>query len=124
MIIYKLIWAIHVINVVLLIGVVLLQTGKGSEVGFAFGAGAAQTMFGSSGGKTFITRLTVILAVVFMATSIFLALFQERKAGGYRGVLDKVKTEAPAAPASEQPAAAAQPLQQSQPATNQPKADK
>ena len=113
MLIYNLVWAIHVINVVLLIGVVLLQTGKGSEVGFAFGAGAAQTMFGSSGGKTFITRLTVILAIIFMATSIFLALFQVRKTGGYKGVMDKIKTEAPAVPGNEQQPAA-QPAQQQQ----------
>ncbi len=116
---YNIVWAIHVINVVLLIVVVLIQTGKGSEVGFAFGAGAAQTMFGSGGGKTFITRLTIILAVLFMTTSIFLALFQVKKAGGYKGVMDKMKTEAPAVPATDQPAA-----QQAQPASNQPKADK
>jgi preprotein translocase subunit SecG len=116
MILYNVVWAIHVINVVLLICVVLLQTGKGSEVGFAFGAGAAQTMFGSSGGKTFITRLTVILAVIFMCTSIFLALFQTKNSGGYKGVMDKVKTEAPAVPAGNQPA---QPAQQGQPASNQ-----
>ena len=108
MIIYRIIWAIHVINVVLLIAVVLLQTGKGSEVGFAFGSGAAQTMFGSSGGKTFITRLTIILAVLFMATSIFLALFQDKKMGSYKGVMDKIKTEGQPAPG--------QPLQPAQPA--------
>jgi preprotein translocase subunit SecG len=109
MIIYRIIWAIHVINVVLLIAVVLLQTGKGSEVGFAFGSGAAQTMFGSSGGKTFITRLTIILAVVFMATSIFLALFQDKRIGSYKGVMDKIKTESPAVPG--QPSQQAAPVQ-------------
>jgi protein translocase SecG subunit len=41
-------------------------------------------MFGSSGGKTFITRLTIILAILFMATSIFLALFQDKKMGAYK----------------------------------------
>jgi preprotein translocase subunit SecG len=111
MLIYKLIWAIHVINVLFLIVVVLLQTGKGSEVGFAFGSGAAQTMFGSSGGKTFITRLTIILAVVFMTTSIFLALFQDKKMGTYKGVMDKIKTESPAAPAQQQQGQPAAPVQ-------------
>jgi len=111
MLIYKLIWVIHVINVLFLIVVVLLQTGKGSEVGFAFGSGAAQTTFGSSGGKTFITRLTIILAILFMATSIFLALFQDKKMGAYKGVMDKIKTESPAAPAQQQgqPAVPVQP---------------
>lgn len=93
MIIYNIVYIIHFIIVVLLIVVVLLQTGKGSEVGFAFGSGAAQTMFGSSGGKTFITRFTIILAVAFMFTSIFLAIFQARFTGSYQGVLTKVKTQ-------------------------------
>lgn len=89
---YKIVWAVHVINVILLIVVVLLQTGKGSEVGFAFGQGAAQTMFGSGGGKTFITRFTIILAVLFMGTSIFLALYQAR-AGGYGGVMKEAQKQ-------------------------------
>jgi preprotein translocase subunit SecG len=129
MFIYKLVLIVHVINVILLIAVVLLQTGKGSEVGFAFGSGAAQTMFGSSGGKTFITRFTVILAVLFMGTSIFLALFQAKKFGTYKGVMDNVKTEQPAAPAnapSNAPAGgqSSQPLQPAKPAGNLPQADK
>ena len=108
MLLYNIIWVIHVINVVLLIAIVLIQTGKGSEVGFAFGSGAAQTMLGSGGGKTFITRFTIILAILFMATSIFLALFQSRKATNYQGVLDKVKTEAPAVPGAANQAQPAQ----------------
>ena len=93
MLLYKIVWALHVINVILLIVIVLLQTGKGSEVGFAFGQGAANTMFGSSGGKTFITRFTIILAILFMGTSIFLALYQAKAIGGYKGVMDKVKKQ-------------------------------
>jgi preprotein translocase subunit SecG len=120
MILYNIIWAIHVINVILLIAVVLLQTGKGSEVGFAFGSGAAQTMLGSGGSKSFITKFTIILAVVFMGTSIFLALFQSRKANNYKGVLNSIKTEAPAVPGTtnqSQPATqpASQPASQSVP---------
>jgi preprotein translocase subunit SecG len=120
MIIYKLVMVLHVVNVILLIAVVLLQTGKGSEVGFAFGSGAAQTMFGSSGGKSFITNFTVVLAVLFMCTSIFLAFFQAKIAGGYKGVMDNVKTEQPVSqgaqpPAGEKPAV---------PAGNVPPADK
>jgi preprotein translocase subunit SecG len=102
MLIYKLIWAVHFIDAFLLIVVVLLQTGKGSEVGFAFGSGAAQTMFGSSGGKKFITKFTIFLAVLFMTTSITLALIQAKKIGGYKGVMKSVK-EKPAAEASALP---------------------
>jgi preprotein translocase subunit SecG len=121
MIIYKLVMIIHVVNVILLIAVVLLQTGKGSEVGFAFGSGAAQTMFGSSGGKTFITRFTVVLAVLFMFTSIFLAFYQAKVVGGYKGVMDNVKTEQPVAPQGAQPPAGEKPVA---PAGNVPPADK
>ena len=104
MLLYNIVWVLHLIIVVLLIATVLIQTGKGSEVGFAFGAGAAQTMFGSGGGKSFITKFTVILAVSFMATSIFLAFYQARVLGDYRGVVDKVKAEQSApAPASNEP---------------------
>lgn len=92
MIIYNIVYIIHFLIVVLLIVVVLLQTGKGSEAGFAFGSGAAQTMFGASGGKSFIRKFTIILAVSFMCTSIFLAIFQARFTGSYQGVLTKVKT--------------------------------
>lgn len=130
MFIYNLVLVIHVINVVLLIAVVLLQTGKGSEVGFAFGAGAAQTMFGSSGGKSFITRFTVILAVLFMCTSIFLAFFQAKKFGEYKGVMDTVKTEQPAMPPAQKSSAPSnapaggQSSQPAKPAGNLPQADK
>ncbi|MEI7542469.1 MAG: preprotein translocase subunit SecG [bacterium] len=118
MLLYNIVWGIHVINVILLIAIVLLQTGKGSEVGFAFGSGAAQTMLGSGGGKTFITRFTIILAVLFMATSIFLALFQSKKANGYQGVLNTVKTEAPAVPGTTTQAQPDQAAPASKPATS------
>jgi preprotein translocase subunit SecG len=90
---HNIVLVIHVINALLLIVIVLLQTGKGSEVGFAFGAGAAQTMFGSGGGKTFITRFTITVAVIFMVTSLSLALMQTKGSGGYKGVIDSVKTQ-------------------------------
>ncbi|MCE5300203.1 MAG: preprotein translocase subunit SecG [Spirochaetia bacterium] len=94
---YNIVWVIHFVNVILLIAIVLLQTGKGSEVGFAFGGGTAQTMFGTSGGKNVLTKVTIALAVLFMTTSIILALFQARR-GGYSGVVNNIKTEAPAVP--------------------------
>jgi preprotein translocase subunit SecG len=91
MILIKILWALHIIVALLLIVVVLLQTGKGSEAGFAFGSGAAQTMFGASGGKTFINRFTVILAISFMVISFTLAYFQSKVSSGYKGVLEKAK---------------------------------
>ena len=62
--------------------IVLLQTGRGSEIGAAFGSGASQTLFGSSGTSGFMTRLTTIVVVVFMLTEPFLAYMYSRAGEG------------------------------------------
>lgn len=64
---------IHVIASIALIGLVLLQQGKGAEAGVAFGSGASQTLFGSQGSGNFLTRLTAICATIFFATSLAMA---------------------------------------------------
>jgi preprotein translocase subunit SecG len=69
---------VHVIVSVGLILVVLLQTGKGAEVGAVFG-GSSSTIFGSSGAGNFLTRLTTGMAIVFMMTSLALGYFAGRK---------------------------------------------
>ncbi|HNZ29093.1 MAG TPA: preprotein translocase subunit SecG [Candidatus Goldiibacteriota bacterium] len=103
---YNILLVVHVINALLLIVIVLLQTGKGSEVGFAFGAGAANTMFGAGGSKTFITKATIFVAVLFMVTSLTLALMQSRRSGQYSGVLDSVKQQQSVPAADQVPASA------------------
>src|SRR5262245_47937768 len=69
---------IHVIVSIGLILVVLLQTGKGAEVGAVFG-GSSSTIFGSSGAGNFLTRLTTGMAIVFMITSLTLGYFAGKK---------------------------------------------
>lgn len=64
---------IHVIVCVALIMIVLLQTGKGADMGAAFGGGSSQTLFGSSGASTFLSKATTVAAIVFMLTSLTLA---------------------------------------------------
>ena len=64
----------HFIVAVVLIALVLLQQGKGAEAGASFGAGASQTVFGSGGSWNFFSKSTALLAAVFFATSISLAL--------------------------------------------------
>ena len=74
--------AIAVIHIVICIGlilIVLLQTGRGSEIGAAFGGGSSQTLFGSSGSSKFMTKLTTITVVVFMVTSLVLAYFYSHR---------------------------------------------
>ncbi|MBW2474663.1 MAG: preprotein translocase subunit SecG [Deltaproteobacteria bacterium] len=67
--------SIHILVCLSLIGIVLIQGGKGAEVGAAFGAGASNTIFGASGGQSFIAKMTAGAAVIFMLTSLALAIF-------------------------------------------------
>ena len=71
---------VHVLTCIFLIIVVLLQRGKGAEVGAVFGGGGGATMFGSRGAGNFLTRLTTGAAVVFMLTSLTLAYFGQEAA--------------------------------------------
>ena len=64
---------IHVLVCVGLILIVLLQTGKGANMGASFGGGSSQTLFGPSGGATFMSKATTAIAIIFMITSLFLA---------------------------------------------------
>lgn len=72
---YTLIVILHVIVSVALILVILLQTGKGSDIGAVFGGGSSQTLFGSTGPTSFLSKLTAGAAIIFMLTSLFLAYF-------------------------------------------------
>jgi len=74
-----LILVVHVLVAVALIGLVLLQHGKGADAGAAFGSGASQTVFGSQGSGSFLTKLTTWLAIVFFITSFSLAVFAKQK---------------------------------------------
>ena len=64
---------IHVVVCIALIMIVLLQTGKGADMGAAFGGGSSQTLFGSTGASTFLSKATTAAAIVFMLTSLTLA---------------------------------------------------
>ena len=72
---------VHVIAAISIVGLVLLQQGKGADAGASFGAGAAQTVFGSSGSGNFLVRATTISAVIFFVTSLTLAIFAKNQAG-------------------------------------------
>ena len=70
-----LLWVVHVIVAVSVIALVLLQHGKGADMGAAFGSGSAGSLFGSSGSANFLSRSTAILASLFFLTSLGLAYF-------------------------------------------------
>lgn len=70
---YQLILMVHVLIAVSVIGLVLIQQGKGAEIGAAFGSGASNTLFGSQGTGSFLFKLTGGLALAFFATSLMLS---------------------------------------------------
>ncbi|RMG71098.1 MAG: preprotein translocase subunit SecG [Nitrospirae bacterium] len=69
---------IHVIICLVLIGIVLVQGGKGAELGSAFGGGSSQTLFGARGAATVLGKITTIVAVIFMITSLLLTIVSIR----------------------------------------------
>ena len=99
---------IHVIVCIGLILVVLLQTGKGAEVGAVFG-GSSSTIFGSSGAGNFLSRLTTGMAIVFMMTSLTLGYFAGRKPSATIFDSQPGTTAPSGAPAAKQDAAPAAP---------------
>lgn len=94
---------IHVLACVALVLVVLLQAGKGASMGAAFG-GSSQTVFGSAGATTFLAKMTTMVALVFMLTSLGLAVFSGK--GAPPSVMDGATPPAQTAPAPEQAAPA------------------
>ena len=90
-----LVMVIDVISAVGLIGLILLQQGKGADIGAAFGSGASQTLFGSRGSANFLTRTTAVLATVFFLSNLGLAWLYAQNTGP-TSVTKSVVTEQPA----------------------------
>ncbi len=97
----SLIIILHVFVCVLLILVVLLQAGKGADMGSTFGAGGSQTVFGSGGAAPFLTKLTTAVAVIFMITSIGLTILSSRSAK--QSVVEGISLPTPKAPETKTP---------------------
>jgi preprotein translocase subunit SecG len=95
---------VHLLASVALIALVLLQQGKGADMGAAFGSGASSTVFGSRGSASFLTRSTAVLATIFFITSLSLAYYSSK------GIARKSVTEMAV------PAAAPTPAQEPAPA--------
>jgi len=86
----------HVIVALAVIGLVLLQHGKGADMGSGFGGGSSGSLFGASGSANFLSRATAVLATLFFLTSLALAYLATHKPKAGSGVMDAVKTEQPA----------------------------
>ncbi len=100
--------AVHVSLALMIIGLVLLQRGKGAEAGAGFGAGASGTVFGARGTSTLFSKLTAVFAALFFVTSLTLAYLGTRPTSEPTSVLERAaeatKGIAPAVPASAVPA--------------------
>jgi preprotein translocase subunit SecG len=94
---YVVLVMVHLFIAVALVGVILLQSGKGADIGAAFGGGSSQTVFGGRGPTTFLHRLTTAIAVLFMATSLVLTVYGTRR-GTSSVVTEEPVKEAPAQP--------------------------
>ena len=87
--------SLHIIVSAILIGMVLLQKGKGADIGAAFG-GASQTVFGPRGAQSFMAKLTTGAAIIFMITSFGLALTSTKKSSVMQSVTPAPVQQAPA----------------------------
>ena len=93
----------HVVVALAIIGLVLLQHGKGADMGSGFGSGSSGSLFGATGSANFLSRATAVLATVFFLTSLGLAYLANNKPRTGGGVLDAVKSgqQVPADPAKD-----------------------
>ncbi len=110
---YTLLVVIHVVACFGIMGVVLLQAGKGADIGSAFGGAGSQAVFGSMGTPTILGKITGVIAVVFVLTSFTLALLGGERSGSVVREPAPPAAPAPAAPANPQTA----PAPPSEPAT-------
>lgn len=108
---------IHVLVSIALVIIILLQHGKGADVGAVFG-GSSQTVFGASGAGNALTKATVLLATIFFVTSIFLAYASTRRVTGsiFSGPFSGSRSVMPAAPVSKAPGPVGNPAGNATPA--------
>jgi preprotein translocase subunit SecG len=109
---------IQVLSALAIIGLVLIQHGKGADMGAAFGSGASGSLFGATGSSNFLSKSTAVAAAVFFGATLALAFFGGNRSADTGGVMDKMQS-APAgnvAPAAPNPATGAAATTQPAPA--------
>jgi preprotein translocase subunit SecG len=92
--------AVQMLSALGMIGLILVQHGKGADMGAAFGSGGSGSLFGASGSANFLSRTTGILAALFFACTLMLAYFGNAQPRASSSVLEGAAVTAPAAPAS------------------------
>ncbi|MHB8354346.1 MAG: preprotein translocase subunit SecG [Burkholderiales bacterium] len=99
------VWLVHIVAAAGVIGLVLIQHGKGADMGAAFGSGSAGGLFGASGASNFLSRSTAILAAVFFSTSLLLTWYSGHGAGSSASVMQQALPQSPAVSTTVVPAA-------------------
>ena len=92
--------AIQMLTALAMIGLILVQHGKGADMGAAFGSGSAGSLFGASGSANFLSRTTAVLAAVFFVCTLMLAYFSHARPAGGNSLLERSAVGAPAGAAS------------------------
>lgn len=101
---FSLVLVVHVLVGLGIIGLVLLQHGKGADMGAAFGSGASGSLFGATGSANFLSRTTAILATVFFLTSLGLSYLAGSRPAAPRSVMEGVGANPAESPAPVPPA--------------------
>ena len=91
---------VQMLTALAMIGLILIQHGKGADMGAAFGSGSAGSLFGASGSANFLSRTTAVLAAVFFVCTLALAYFSHARPAGGGSLLERAAVGAPAAPAA------------------------
>ncbi len=102
---FSIVLAVHILAALAVIGLVLMQHGKGADMGAAFGSGASGSLFGATGSANFLSRTTAILAAVFFATSLTLAFMASNQPKTTGSVMQEPVKSQPSQAAVETPAA-------------------
>lgn len=100
-------FAVQILTALAMIGLILVQHGKGADMGAAFGSGSSGSLFGASGSANFLSRFTAVLATVFFVSTLGLAYTSGVRPVGSGSVLDKAPVTAPASSPAGVPAPAA-----------------
>jgi len=125
-VLFNLVVVVQVISALVIIGLVLLQHGKGADMGAAFGSGASGSLFGASGSSNFLSKSTAVAAAIFFASTLGLAsMGNNRTVSTGGGVMERANTQTtgvPAAPGANVPATTATPAEATAPTAGVPAA--
>ena len=99
-VVFNILIGVQMLAALAMIGLILIQHGKGADMGAAFGSGSAGSLFGASGSANFLSRTTAVLAAVFFVCTLLLAYFSHARPTGGGSLLERAAISAPAPAAS------------------------